>query len=259
MSPAGKGDSVLNRFDRSGQACRAAWQIFFLVALLSAGNVARADITLQWQNTELDERQQLLSEFLTESNVLTDLIALLQMNFEFKPSLTLLIGSAEGPLFDAETHTIHFSYAYISDALEAQLKLLEEGETAVDRSMDVVEYTLYHLAAHALLNSESIDIDAQAEQIASWLMVRGFPNGAEQLVTNARAFGAASQKLDGSLDEYWHAHALVAKRQRDIECWALGHDRAAVEPLLPAVLEPEQRALSCEAAWLKFQAPLISG
>jgi len=98
-------------------------------------------------------------------------------------------------------------------------------------------------------------------------------NGAEQLVTNARAFGMVSQKHDGSLDDYWHAHALFANRQREMECWALGYNRQTVEPLLPAVLEPLLRIEKCENAWqeldeqvrgllheqLREKAPLISG
>jgi len=132
---------------------RLVRQIALSLALLGVAVSAKADIALQWQNTEMDERQQLLAEFLTESNVMTDLIALLQMNFEFSPSLTIKIGTADGPLFDAETKTIHFSYAYISDVLEAQMQLLDGESTAVARSLDVVEYTLYHLAAHALVNS----------------------------------------------------------------------------------------------------------
>jgi len=242
-------------------------------SLLCASFGARADIALQWQNTEMDEREQLLAEFLTESNVMTDLIALLQMNFAFDPSLTIKIGTADGPLFDEETKTIHFSYSYISDVLEAQMQLLDGEDTAVSRSLDVVEYTLYHLAAHALVNIASEEHDNQVERIASWLMMRGFPNGAEQLVTNARAFGMVSQKHDGTLEDYWHAHALFAGRQRDMECWALGYDRQTVEPLLPAVLEPLQRVKRCEKAWqeldqqvrellseqLKDRAPLING
>jgi len=231
---------------------RLICQAVLSIALLVGSYAARADIAIQWQITEIDERQQLLAEFLTESNVITDLLSLLQENFEFEPSLRIVIGAMDGPLYDVKTNAIRFPYSYISEALEAQMQLLEAGETAVDRSLDVVEYTLYHLVAHALVESASPDEDGKVEQIASWLMVRGFQNGAEQLVTNARAFGAASQKLDGSLQQYWHEHALFARQQSNMECWALGNNPVSVEPLLRAVLEPEKRVSECRSAWLKL-------
>jgi len=236
------------KFAQRSLAC-VITQTVLVITFVLVSATARADIALQWQNTEMDERQQLLADFLTDSNVMTDLLALLQENFEFEPPLGFVIGAADGPLFDADTHSIRFPFAYISDALEVQMELLEEGETAVDRSLDVVEYTLYHLVAHALLDSASTDLDDQVEQIASWLMIRGFKNGAEQVVMNARAFGALSQKIDGPIEDYWHGHALYAKRQREIECWALGRDPETIEPLLPAVLEPLVRASDCRVAW----------
>ncbi len=218
------------------------------VCVAGSANV-QADIALQWQNTEMDERQQLLAEFLNESNVMTDLLSLLQENFIFEPSLKFVIGAGDGPVFDSEKNAIRFPYSYVSNALEAQMSLLEEGQTAIDESINLVEYTLYHLVAHAMVLYSSPEDDDQIERIASWLMIRGFDNGAEQMVSNARAFGAVSQKTEGTLDDYWHAHALVAARQRDIECWALGFDRAMVEPLLPLVPEPGKRVETCRIAW----------
>jgi hypothetical protein len=212
---------------------------------------AVADVTIQLQNGGT-ETSQLLTDYLADSHVLSDFVELVDQNFDFDPPLVLAIGVTEGPDYNGQTHVLRMPYTYLDRAVEVQERLTERREDALQRGLDVFEYTLYHLLGHALNDDPGIEADAAAESLSSWVMLRHWSNGGEQWYAAISAFGAASQKLDGPLEDFWHAHSLYRSRQNTIECWILGSDPTAYERLLPAVLEPINRRRKCEASWRKL-------
>jgi hypothetical protein len=167
--------------------------------------------------------------------------------------LTIVVGSSEGPVYDHEQHAIKLPYVYLESAIKSQTELLEEGDMALDRAIDVVEYTLYHLLGHALVRDSSVDSDEIAEKLSTWIMLEHWPNGGEQWYQDVRVFGEASQKLAGDITDFWHEHSLYAARQRAIECWILGYSPQAYESLFPAVLEPAKRRSRCTQSWHELQ------
>ena len=231
---------------------RGRFRSFIFLLSLAGTGTATADISLRWQDGTA-EADSLLADYLIKSNVVTDFVDLVQQNFAFDPALVLIVGAIEGPEYNADGRVLRLPYAFLGRAVETQAKLVEQGEVAIERALDVVEYTLYHLLGHALVSDSSIDADATAEALSTWIMLSNWPNGGEQWLNDLRAFGDASQKLDGPLSDIWHEHSLYKIRQDKLECWVLGSDPEAYETLLPAVLDSANRRTRCVASWQSLQ------
>ncbi len=245
-----------SRIERVSLACALS------LALLVGSVPGHAKSELRWVPGETTLDQQ-LAAYLTDSKVVTDLVVMIDENFDLPVPIGITVGSgadARGvPSYTVQDRQIRLPYAYVEKAIRAQAELLEgvspdestessAGE-AVRRAMDMIEYTVYHLLGHALINDADVDADDRAEAISSWLMISAWPNGAEQWVADVQAFADASHKLDGSLDDYWHSHSLYRTREDTLTCWALGADPEAIEPMLPATLDPVERQERCVRSW----------
>ena len=225
--------------------------VFKLAAIfctvVSVHSTALADVTAVWQETT----ESLAKQVLERSNIVSDFVQLIDSHFlaesdQFK-NLSVTISDAPTPTIgDTE---ITLPYSYITGAIVAHAELEETREAALERALDTVEYTLYHLFGHYLAKDKSPDADDTAESLSSWLMIKSFPNGGEQWFENVTAFGRASQLLDGPLSDYWHNHSLYKSRQRKINCWILGSNPEEYERLLKPVLEPEKRRADCIVEW----------
>ena len=236
--------------------------------IIFTANAAYADVSARW-NTPLNDTQALAKEVLDKSNIITDLSTLVKKHFKSSSAidienLSIKLTTSGTPTVNTSKPELILPYDYITQAIKAQAELEETQEDALDRGFDLIEYTLYHLLGHLLSGDPSPDADDQAEALSTWLMIKSWPNGGEQWHSDARAFGRASQLLDGSLQDYWHAHSLYKSRQAQINCWILGSNPEQYEPLLKQVLEPEKRRTKCIAAWqtlntssLETLAPLL--
>ena len=244
-------------------ACLSLWLALFAGFSTSLLSNAQADAELRWVPGESALEQQ-LAAYLTDSKIVSDIVVLLDENFELDTPLIITVGSSLDalgiPTYSSEDRRIRLPYAYLEKAIRAQAELVEgttpdadpaQGD-AVRRAMDLVEYTIYHLVGHALVDEASTDADDRAEAISSWLMITAWPNGPEQWLQDVQAFADASQKLDGSLDDYWHSHALYKGREDTLSCWALGADPDRIEPLLPAVTDPFERRAQCARSWARL-------
>lgn len=228
-----------------------------------------ADVELRWMPGDSTLEQQ-LGSYLSDSQVVTDLVTLLDDNFDLVEPLSVIIGSRSDalgrPSYSAADNSIRLPYAYIEQTIRAQSELLStvpgevrperDAEVTVRHAMNMVEYTLYHLVGHALIDDHTAEADDRAEAISTWLMITAWPNGASQWVEDVQAFSAASRQLDGLLDDYWHAHSLYRLRETALLCWALGADGDAVEPLLPAAADPFERRAQCTRSWSRLDTQM---
>jgi hypothetical protein len=244
--------------DRCAAALLCLW-----VAAAPRPALAEAELRLMPGDTALEQQ---LGRYLTDSQIVTDLVTLMSENFTLEQPLGIIVGSRSDklgvPSYSTEDKSIRLPYAYIESAIRAQAELVvgrspdetAEAGQAVKRAMDMVEYTLYHLFAKALIDDENADADADgmAEAVASWVMISAWPDGAAQWVEDVQAFSDASQRLDGSLDEYWHAHSLYRLREQTLLCWALGAGGKAVEQALRVVTEPAERRERCRLSWAQL-------
>jgi len=209
-----------------------------------------AEVSVSWHNTA----DTLPKEVLERSNVISDFEALIGKHFTSSDRLDLsnlrvTISNNGLPQINTDTTEIILPYSYLTNAIKSHAELEETREAALDRALDTVEYTLYHLFGHLIAAGNSADFDDTAEGVSSWLMIKGFTNGGEQWFSNTEAFGRASQLLDGPLQDYWHEHSLYKSRQKKINCWILGSDPEQYESLLKPVLKPQERKAQCVNEW----------
>jgi len=101
-----------------------------------------------------------------------------------------------------------------------------------------------------------VDKDKAAENIATWMMVTGFKNGGEQWLEDVNAFSRASQKLDGPLEEYWHAHSLYKLRAEQLNCLVVGSAPMRYLERYPGLIESPEVARECEQNWLKWKSAI---
>ncbi len=229
---------------------------------LLASSQAFADASAQWK-APVNDIQPMARSLLERSNVVSDFLQLINSNFKDSERLriddvTVVLNNRGAPSANLETRELSIPYEYVVQAITAQSKLEDSREAALKRGIDTIEYTLYHLWAHVVTNEMSPDSDDNAEAISSWLMIKGWPNGGEQWFEDSQAFGRASQLLDGSLQDYWHAHSLYKTRNQTINCWILGSNPDQNERLLKSVLDPAERRSRCVAQWQELDRAMGS-
>jgi len=212
-------------------------------------STAHADVSVQWQQTTHDLARQVLER----SNIVSDFTQVVDDNFSTESGLLagFKVSIVDGGIPDVVVSPpeIVIPYQYITDSIKAQAELEETRQAALVTAIDKLEYTLYHLFGHLLASDNSPDADDHAESLSAWLMIKSFPNGGEQWFENAKAFGRASQFLDGPLNDYWHSHSLYKARRRQMDCWVLGSDPAKYEALFKRVLKPQERRQKCVGEW----------
>ena len=258
VEEGGGGASERSRGGRVGRPVTGA--VFSAFALLAAASVTpvAADVSLRWQAGSAASTP-MLAEYLVDSNVVSDFIELVSENFRFETPLVVAIGAGGGPDYEAPTNTIRLPYDYLERAVRAQATLLAaesdgDGEEAlaVRRALDVIEYTLYHLLGHALAGSDGIEVEELAEALSSWVVLGHWPGGAAEWRRVSVSFAQASQRLDGPLSDYWHAHGLHAARERLLACWIIGRDTGEVP--LSSLPNAEARQEECRARWIALDA-----
>ena len=244
---------------------RIFWSLL-LVVLATLSSASRADVSLRWQTTE-SSLSPLLASYLAKSKVISDFVMMVDENFTFDQPLVLELGASAGPDYEPVSNTIRMPYGFLERAVFTQSLVSDvadegngENTNAVSRAIDVVEYTLYHLLGHSLVSDADEGADDTVEALSTYIMVEYWPNGAEQWAANVEAFGAASQKLDGPLSDYWHAHSLYKERQRTIQCWIEGsviQEECTLKSTTQTACENYQR---CRASWnnlVKAAQPLL--
>ena len=221
-----------------------------LIAVAGCCTPVMADVSVNWQTTT----DQLSLEVLQRSNVISDFTQLIDKHFisteDYKlEELKVTINDEQKPYANIESNELVIPYHYLTYAIKSHAELEETREAALERAINTVEFTLYHLFGLLIAKDNDPDSDDTAEAVSSWLMIKAFGNGGEQWFADAEAFGRASQLLDGPLTDYWHEHALYKSRQRKINCWILGSSTERYEDLLKPVLEQQQRTERCTDEW----------
>lgn len=219
-----------------------------LSALLIPVSLAFAAFPVTWMESDSTENA-LFVDALKQSGVVQDAAGLSSVPVAWPERLHIIAGGGGLPRYDVALQAIHIPADYLATAVRAQDQFEESRSEALKAGMDVVEYTLYHLLGHALYGGYDEAEDARAEAAATWLMVTSFPNGGEQWLENLRAFGRASQKLDGPLTDYWHKHALYRIREKQLNCLVFGSDIAHFATLYPGLKENQSDAEACVQSW----------
>lgn len=220
------------------------------IGLLPA--VVFADFDVRWENTG-DGSEALFAGALRDSGIIADARKLDQVALDWPPRLSLVLGGHGFPRYEPRAQQITLPYEYLAQATRAQANFESSRTAALQRGLDVVEYTLYHLLGHALLGSHDVDADPQAERLATWLMASQYVNGGEQWLEAVEAFGRASQRLDGPLDDYWHGHGLSKAGAKRLNCLVVGQAPERYAERFPGLSESPEKVAACVADWASLQ------
>lgn len=211
---------------------------------------ALANFEVYWQTPE-GGSEELFAGALRDSNIIKDALKHAKLPLKWPKTVTFMMGGEGLPRFDAKKQTIHLPYDYLANAVQAQKNFEESRAVSLQRGLDVVEYTVYHLLGHALVGrgSHDVDVDETAEALATWLMVTGFQNGGEQWLDDVLFFGRASQRLDGPLEDYWHSHALTKRGEQRLNCLVVGSGPARYHERFPSLTESPEQGEACVEQW----------
>lgn len=225
----------------------------FVFAICLCPTALLANFEVHWQTPETGS-EELFAGALRDSNIIKDALKLGKQPLKWPKTVTFMMGSEGLPRYEAKQHTIHIPYSYLANAVRGQYNFEESRAASLQRGLDVVEYTLYHLLGHALTGSHDVDTDDTAESLATWLMVTSFKNGGEQWLDDVIAFGRASQKLDGPIEDYWHSHGLNKRAAQRLNCLVVGSEPLRYQVRFPSLAESPAQATACEAKWQELRA-----
>jgi len=105
----------------------------------------------------------------------------------------------------------------------------ESPEVVESAVLDVVEYTLYHELAHALIHLLELPVlgheEDAADDLATLLSIELVENGAEMALAMADMMSLElEQQGDIQAQDFWGDHALNEQRIFRIECLVYGSD-----------------------------------
>lgn len=224
-----------------------------VLALSMLPGLALAQFEAHWQQPQ-DGEQALFAGALRDSNIVADALKLAHQPLRWPQPLRLRLGGEGEPHFDPGDNTVSLPYHYLAKAVRAQAEFEPSRAAALQRGLDVVEYTLYQLLGHALLGGHDVDRDPEAEALATWLMVTATDNGGEQWLEDVEAFARASQRLDGPLSDYWHGHGLSKRAEQRLNCLVVGSAPNRYLERFPGLREAPAQAAACETEWRALEA-----
>lgn len=234
-------------FPQESFSVRRCLHVFTLVFCLTP-LISWADFRVQWLEPR-DGSEALFAGALQDSAIIRDAAKLDSVGLAWPAQLEIALGGDGVPRYDASTYRVHLPYSYLAHAVRAQLHFEDSRVAALKKGLDVVEYSLFHLLGHALIGHHSVDEDERAEAFATWLMVTQFVNGGEQWLDNVHAFGRASQKLDGPLEDYWHSHGLSKRASEQLNCLVVGSRPEQYLQRFPGLVESPEQASACKNQW----------
>ncbi len=250
---------------------RATSHVVLLLCSMLAINLAhanQADITYQ---TPLDKTEATIQQQLKASREITETLALINDTFEFKEPVHIVFRGEDGPLFDSESLSILFPYAFIN---EGKLRFEDAdyasfGRSIHDATMDAIVHTLFHELAHALIFMHELPIvgkeEDAADSLASILLIELYTDGQEIAMSAADLFDLESNDIEAfEEDDFWDEHSLDIQRYYSTLCHVYG---SAPEPYAHIAKEAnfsEARAELCieeydslSRSWFTLLAPFI--
>ncbi|OAN17811.1 hypothetical protein A3K86_02510 [Photobacterium jeanii] len=224
---------------------------YFIIFLLSFSFSAQAKIALKFEKTESDIPEFFLNDIKTLSQ---DFIEFANYLAPIKQDVTLQwADNIDGPLFDPETNTIQMPYHFAGETftLFDDDNYDKTGRTALQATLDAIQFILFHEYGHAYLHNYQIitlgkEEDA-VDNLATILLLYFNDDGAEIAISAADWFAIADEQNE-SLDEghFWDEHSLDAQRYYAIQCLVFGSDIDAFRDNFTKEQLEEERDTACE-------------
>lgn len=173
--------------------------------------------------------QQQVEQFIEQSPVLETIKQLSQRRFIFSPSLQIVFGSKDGPLFDPVTNSIHIPYQFV---IEARKRFKNKGGGNNQRELnqateDTLLHTLLHEIGHAYILDRAIPIlgkeEDSVDNFATILLLNDIARGDEIAMNSADLFALEGLEIDSFDDaDFVSEHSLDLQRYYNILCLVYG-------------------------------------
>ncbi|MCG3865242.1 hypothetical protein I3259_14200 [Photobacterium sp. Ph5] len=184
-------------------------------------------ITYRFLPSKTGEQQ--VEQFIEQSPVLETIKQLSQRRFIFSPSLLIVFGSEDGPLFDPVTNSIHIPYQFV---IEARQRFKNKGLISNQRELnqateDTLLHTLLHEIGHAYITDRAIPIlgkeEDSVDNFATILLLNDIARGDEIAMNSADLFALEDLEIDSFDDaDFVSEHSLDLQRYYNILCLVYG-------------------------------------
>lgn len=153
--------------------------------------------------------------------------------------------------YDPETGRISVCYEFVAETREL---FRDAGRPHVDEHVTgTLRETLYHEAAHALIDKWDLPVlgreEDVADQLAAYLLVQEGPRGQRHLAAAADSYRLYAEDSDLEDLDFSDEHAPDAARAANYRCWLYGADPKAHRRLVDGTVLTEDRSEGCEEEW----------
>jgi len=240
-----------------------------LLLVINTGRAAEG-LILQYQ-LPADSAESTIRQQLQQSSELEALVELINQQFIFAESLTLVFGGDEGPLYGGDTREIRVPFQFVQEVEErfATADYQQNGISPQMAAMDALLHTLLHELAHAFIDLYQLPVlgkeEDAADSLATVLLIDYFEQGQEIAISAADLFeleSADSEVLDES--DFWDEHSLDAQRFYSTLCHVYGSDPQQYGYLSQELGFSEERAELCideyhniSASWQQLLEPFV--
>jgi len=245
-------------------------KVTFFVLSISFANLCAASNDAEFvYEKPLNSIDLAIHAKLQDFGVVESAVEFINEQFILAESLTLIIGSDDGPLFDPSSNEIIIPYGFVDEVKTrfSDANYIETGVSNDDATKDALMHTLFHEFAHAMIYMHDIPVlgkeEDAADALATVLLIEFFENGQEIALSAADLFDLESEDRDELTDEdFWDEHSLDDQRYFSTLCHIYGSDPKAYADLLAQADISQDRSELCVEeyqqllrSWLKLLEP----
>lgn len=239
--------------------------LFFLIYSASLSVNAKGEFVFVRDNSEY--KQSEIVNFVDNQSKL--LIKRMNNLLRIPKDITFAFGADDGPLYDPELREILMPDEFTIEVMQRFIdaKYVKTEEELFNVTMDVVEHTLYHELAHALIELLQIPITGKeedaADSLATMLVILTNDNGEEVALSAADLFDMEGEDIKEFTDiDFWGEHSLDFQRFYNTICLIYGSQPDKYQYLIDDLEIAEDRADLCiedysreSLSWKKLLEP----
>ena len=201
-----------------------------------------------------DTDNENIRTILIDDGVIDNGVDFINELFQLERSIRVVVGAADGPLYDPGISEIHIPYEFYSEIIErfGQIEK-DKAEQAVFAS-DAMLHTLFHEVGHALVDQLDLPVVGKEEDavdaLASVLLLEHYTDGAEMAGNAAELFALEGEdRGDLTEEDFWDEHSLDEQRYFSTLCHVYGSDPDSFRELADDLGFSEDRREMCVATY----------
>lgn len=236
----------------------------------STSTSADNNVRIRYNKPATTELSGIVSE-LKANPVITDVVALINEQFSLPEPLVIVLGGADGPLYNPDANEILIPYTFLEQVAN-RFKAADYANPDIsiaEATSDALVHTLFHELAHALIAIHQLPVvgkeEDAADSLAAVLSIEYFDNGAEIAISAADLFYLESNDIEEFEEaDFWDEHSLDLQRYYATLCHVYGSEPKKYAYLLEDTGFSQERGDFCideyDSAvtnWLTLLAPYM--